>query len=336
MNNIVNDKKDYGEVILTNDLISLSWWGQMWCRNIENYSNLSNRLSRGRSYIRSNTIKSLIISKNMIETLVQGTLQEPYKVLINIKSINESQYKNILSKCNNSVESLDDLYLGIFPKELQELFTDEKYGLFPRKDEIQFSCTCPDYTDNNHMCKHIAASLYAVGNKLDADPLILFELRGINTDDFLKSVIKYENKYVWNKINEKTDRKIDMQKANALFGVDYNPDYNVDINLEKILESDEDSNLIELSEKNEKENIFLEKNNEMVQSINEYNKNNTNIENYWKCENCKKDNFGNFCTNCGQRKIGLERKRIINFCSRCGNRVGQDHRFCINCGKRLI
>ena len=93
----MNDEKvDYGEVIIDGRLISASWWGQMWCKNIENYSNLKNRLERGRTYIRKNTIKSFSISDNKIEASVQGTMKNPYEVSIMVKSISTMNYNNIL------------------------------------------------------------------------------------------------------------------------------------------------------------------------------------------------------------------------------------------------
>jgi uncharacterized Zn finger protein len=55
--------------------------------------------------------------------------------------------------------------------------TDLDHGLFPAPREITLSCSCPDWAD---MCKHCAATLYAVGAKLDAQPEMLFTLRGID------------------------------------------------------------------------------------------------------------------------------------------------------------
>ena len=55
--------------------------------------------------------------------------------------------------------------------------TDPEGGLFPAPAEITLGCNCPDWAD---MCKHVAAVMYAVGVKLDSQPELLFELRGVN------------------------------------------------------------------------------------------------------------------------------------------------------------
>ncbi len=41
-------------------------------------------------------------------------------------------------------------------------------------------CSCPDWTD---MCKHTSAVLYGVGARLDAEPDLLFALRGVDRSD---------------------------------------------------------------------------------------------------------------------------------------------------------
>jgi uncharacterized Zn finger protein len=53
-------------------------------------------------------------------------------------------------------------------------------GLFPSPDEITLSCSCPDWAG---MCKHVAATLYGVGARLDHNPQLLFVLRGVDESD---------------------------------------------------------------------------------------------------------------------------------------------------------
>ena len=267
---MTNGKIDYGEVKIDDRIISSSWWGQMWCRNIENYSNLRNRLERGRTYIRQNTVKNLSISRNCAESLVQGHSKEPYKVTIDIKTIEKSKYENILNTCENSVDNLEALMTGSFPKEYQQFFTNEEYGLFPKSDEIKYQCTCLDYQTNIHMCKHIAATMYAIGNKLDYDPLIFFKLRGIDLVEFSSKIVKKENEFVWNKINSESNRKISKNDISSLFGVDYEED-NEEIDVNKVLYSDDNETIQKPNNTKEiKDEIFEKLNdNRQTKAINE-------------------------------------------------------------------
>jgi uncharacterized Zn finger protein len=56
-----------------------------------------------------------------------------------------------------------------------EIVTGREIGLFPSPKEIEMSCSCPDWAE---MCKHVAATLYGIGSRLDLEPELLFNLRG--------------------------------------------------------------------------------------------------------------------------------------------------------------
>ncbi|MEE9405186.1 MAG: hypothetical protein V3V20_09855 [Algisphaera sp.] len=63
-----------------------------------------------------------------------------------------------------------------------ERLTDPDQGMFPKGQEIRMHCDCPD---GALLCKHLAAVLYGVGNRLDASPELLFTLRGVNQTDLV-------------------------------------------------------------------------------------------------------------------------------------------------------
>ena len=47
-------------------------------------------------------------------------------------------------------------------------------------------CSCPDYAE---MCKHIAATMYGVGNRLDSSPELLFTLRCVDHTELIEQAI---------------------------------------------------------------------------------------------------------------------------------------------------
>ena len=63
-----------------------------------------------------------------------------------------------------------------------QIVTRPERGLFPTPKEIDLDCSCPDWAD---LCKHVAASLYGVGAKLDQNPALLFLLRGVDPADLI-------------------------------------------------------------------------------------------------------------------------------------------------------
>jgi hypothetical protein len=75
-----------------------------------------------------------------------------------------------------------ELLSGRFSNSVMKVMTTKKTGLFPEQKQISLSCSCPD---GARMCKHVAATLYGVGTRLDESPELLFKLRKINHMDLI-------------------------------------------------------------------------------------------------------------------------------------------------------
>jgi uncharacterized Zn finger protein len=155
--------------------IAASFWGGAWCDNLERYSDFETRLPRGRTYLRNGSVIDLQIGRGKVEALVSGS--EIYKVKVEIAVAAPKRWTGICRDCAGSVGSLIELLQGKLAKNVMERVCREADGLFPTPGEITMSCSCPDWAD---MCKHVAATLYGVGARLDSDPDLLFTLRGVD------------------------------------------------------------------------------------------------------------------------------------------------------------
>ena len=158
--------------------IAKSFWGKSWCDNLERYSDYESRLPRGRTYVRNGSVVDLQIAKGEIVAFVAGS--ELYKIKIGIAPVKSSRWKSICRDCAGSIDSLVELLQGRLAKGVMDRVCREGDGLFPSPDEIELSCSCPDWAD---MCKHVAAALYGVGARLDQKPQLLFVLRGVDESD---------------------------------------------------------------------------------------------------------------------------------------------------------
>src|SRR5438552_19069546 len=58
-------------------------------------------------------------------------------------------------------------------------------GLLQAPVDLSYECTCPDGFGGGWLCKHVAATLYGVGVRLDEDPELLFRLRQVPHADLL-------------------------------------------------------------------------------------------------------------------------------------------------------
>jgi uncharacterized Zn finger protein len=155
--------------------IASTFWGKAWCDNLESYSDFSNRLPRGRTYVRNGSVVDLQIEPGKVTSLVSGS--SLYRITIKIKPLAASCWKNVKSQCGGQIGSLVELLQGKLSSGVMSIVTGRNGGLFPAPAEIEMSCSCPDWAG---MCKHVAATLYGVGNRLDDQPELLFRLRQVD------------------------------------------------------------------------------------------------------------------------------------------------------------
>ncbi len=164
--------------------IASTFWGKAWCTNLESYSDYSNRLPRGRTYVRNGSVVHLKIEKGRIDALVSGS--ELYEVQIDIAPLPNQNWQALKAQSAGKIGTLVELLQGKLSKAVMELVTDRDQGLFPKPKEIKMQCDCPDGAG---MCKHIAAVMYGVGNRLDSSPELLFVLRGVDHLELIEQAI---------------------------------------------------------------------------------------------------------------------------------------------------
>lgn len=203
-------------VIIEGRTLAKSWWGKAWNENLESYADYRNRIARGKTYVRSNTVLDLKISKGSVAAKVQGSRSKPYEVDIKIDSLSDKKWEQVKVLCNHRIDSLEQLIEGKFPKELEVLFTDKKYGMFPSPKEISFFCNCPD---SAMMCKHVAAVLYGIGARLDMNPMLFFELRSLNGQELVKKSMELKLKSMMKNAGKKSIREIADKDIANIFGL---------------------------------------------------------------------------------------------------------------------
>jgi uncharacterized Zn finger protein len=116
----------------------------------------------------------------VVKALVSGS--EIYKVEVQIQPLAEVRWRRICADCAGEIDSLVELLQGRFSKGVMERVTVRETGLFPAPKEIKLDCSCPDWAT---MCKHVAAVLYGIGARLDHQPELLFELRGVKAEELI-------------------------------------------------------------------------------------------------------------------------------------------------------
>ena len=165
--------------------LAATFWGKAWNKNLESYSDYSNRLPRGRSYVRHGAVLDLRISEGRIDALVDGT--STYDIVIKIDPLPRDQWAAILEESSGKIDSLVELLQGRLSKAVMDVVTRSGTGLFPTPRQIHLSCSCPDWAT---LCKHVAACLYGVGARLDSAPDLLFLLRGVDPAEMIAAAVE--------------------------------------------------------------------------------------------------------------------------------------------------
>ncbi len=167
-------------VVVEGRAIARTFWGKAWCDNLERYSDFSNRLPRGRTYVRNGSVVDLQIVPGNVAAIVSGSAL--YRVAVEVAAVPKARWTSICGDCAGAIDSLVELLQGRFSKGVMERICRQKTGLFPAPAEIELSCSCPDWAS---MCKHVAAVLYGVGARLDERPELLFTLRKVDEKDLI-------------------------------------------------------------------------------------------------------------------------------------------------------
>jgi len=215
MEKLRQQNKNIAPVVVEGRKITTTWWGNAWCENLKSYADYGNRLQRGSAYCKNGFVVDLQINEGEITAQVMGS--QLYRVTISIDEIKKSKWNSICIACAKRVASMAALVEGAFPKDLADIFIKQDDGLFPTPKEIHMECTCPDYWEG-HMCKHIAAVMYGVGNRLDSAPLLFFKLRGVDASELIKKSVEEKLQNLFANADKKSRRIISDDDTNRIFG----------------------------------------------------------------------------------------------------------------------
>lgn len=129
------------------------------------------RLKRGRDYAHAGNVVGLDVRNGAVHGRVAGSQNEPFAVLLQLpyRSTDElGQVAELLARTPNAVR---DARTGMVRPDVLDILIGEEYS------DLRFSCTCPD---PQVLCKHVVAVVDRLVARMDADPTVVFSLRGLN------------------------------------------------------------------------------------------------------------------------------------------------------------
>jgi hypothetical protein len=159
-----------------------SWWSGRLVQLLDSYG-LGARMQRGRRYARQGQLVSFDVQPGLVVAQVQGSSRSPYVVSVMFAPVTESQWAGVQRAIESTLHFAARLLAGELPAELETVFDDAGVPLLPRRwSDLRTACSCPD---RESPCKHIAAALYVLADRLDDDPWLLLLWRGRTRSELL-------------------------------------------------------------------------------------------------------------------------------------------------------
>lgn len=154
-----------------------TWWGKMWLYALEGID-FENRLPRGKTYARKGAVREIIFTGASIFAYVAGSRPLDYETTIILEPLSEEEKGQIIETVIDNPLYLAKLLNRELPHELYDELKGAGIELFPESwDDITASCSCPDWA---LPCKHLAAVIYMLANRIDSDPFLICKLRGFD------------------------------------------------------------------------------------------------------------------------------------------------------------
>ncbi len=198
--------------------IGESVWGRAWGRHLERHGDFANRLPRGRSYLRNGSVLHLSIGPGRVDGVVQG--RRVYEQSIRIRPLDPEGIEQLVDLCAGHVGAALELVRGQLPKPLLATLQNPSSGLLPDPGQMEPSCSCPDWAK---VCKHVAAVLYGVALRLDAEPELLFVLRGVHPDKLVRGVSAAVAAPAAPAAEGRRFKRLEAQNLGALFDIELEP-----------------------------------------------------------------------------------------------------------------
>lgn len=163
-----------------------TWWGEKFLEVLKSFIE-EGRLQRGSAYRTPNRLSNYRQEQNTVSATMMGNINPyfgVYKVPYYNSQITFSKLSNAAFIISN-IESDPLLLAKLVTRELPSTIST----ILPQNSkEIETSCSCPDL---ENPCKHIAGLYLKIAEEIDYNPLLLFELRGIEKKLLSEKIKKY-------------------------------------------------------------------------------------------------------------------------------------------------
>lgn len=139
-------------------------------------------LTEGIEYAKLGQTKRLAIEGGRVSASVQGRLSRAYITELKMVSFTSAQRDELVRAMAEQAIYSAKLLAGEVPPNIEDVFGPLGLKLFPSEPEdIESKCNC---REAKPWCKHAVCTAVLLADRLSAEPLNIFELRGIPHETF--------------------------------------------------------------------------------------------------------------------------------------------------------
>ena len=164
------------------------WWVDRWLALLDSYR-FKKRLERARNYAREGNVLDIAFVTEGLEAQVQGTDPRPYQIDLQLEQFSDEDWHYVVAGLAEQAYFSAELLAGSMPEKIETVFVQNGLSLFPfNLGEVRSRCSCPDKANP---CKHIGAVYYQLAGYFQADPFMIFRLRGRSRSHLLAQLRDY-------------------------------------------------------------------------------------------------------------------------------------------------
>lgn len=139
-------------------------------------------LAEGIEYARLGQTKRLAIEGGRVSASVQGRLSRAYVTELRMTAFTSAQRDELVRAMAEQAIYSAKLLAGEVPPNIEDVFGPLGLKLFPSEPgDIETRCNCREVKP---WCKHAVCAAVLLADRLSAEPLLIFELRGIAHETF--------------------------------------------------------------------------------------------------------------------------------------------------------
>jgi uncharacterized Zn finger protein len=158
-----------------------TWWGRAWVRAVEESAYAERELLAGRALARGGHVGGITTDTGGLVAAVEDG-DGLWTASVSLPVLDDPGRDGLVETVAAESGRVAALLAGDLPHSLVEHAEEAGVELLPYGGELVSSCTCRAWVDP---CVHALAVLSQVAWLLDADPLVLLQLRGLPRDDLL-------------------------------------------------------------------------------------------------------------------------------------------------------